>query len=86
MFNYFILYNNRHGFHVLSVLFKWLMNDIWNQEKDSVDDFSLIYMLTLLFLSYSIAFIDYLTDFRRFLNISKDYKEFSGIRWDFKGS
>ena len=35
----------------------------------------------LLFLPYSIAFIDYLTDFRRFSTI----KEFSGILWDFKG-
>ena len=35
-------------------------------------------MLTLLFLPYSIAFIDYLTDFRRFSKISKDYKEFPG--------
>ena len=37
-----------------------------------------------LFLPYSIAFIDYLTDFRKFLRISKDYKEFPGMRWDFQ--
>ena len=60
------------------------MTDIWNQEKDFVSDFSLIFMKILLFLSYSIAFIDYLTDFTRFSKISKDYKEFSGIWSDFK--
>ena len=37
-------------------------------------------MLTMLFLPYSIAFIDYLTDFKIFLKIWKDYKEFAGIR------
>ena len=35
----------------------------------------------MLFLSYSTAFIDYLTDFTRFSKISKNYKElFRGIR------
>ena len=56
------------------------MDDISNQEKGFIGVFSLILMLTLLFLPYSIAFIDYLTDFRRFSRISKDYKEFPGIR------
>ena len=35
---------------------------------------------TFLFLTYSIAFIDYLTDFKRFSRILTDYKEFPGIR------
>ena len=37
-------------------------------------------MLTLLFLSYSMDFIDYLTDFTRFSKISKDYKECPGFQ------
>ena len=45
-----------------------------------VGDFSLIYKLTMFFfLPYFIAFIDYLTNFRRFSRISKDYKEFPSI-------
>ena len=42
-------------------------------------------MLTLLFLPYSIASIDYLTDFTRFPKISKDCKEVPGLRLNFKG-
>ena len=62
-------------------MFTLLLDDIWDYEKGSVCDFNLI----LLFLPNSIAFIDYLTNLRRFSSISKDYKEFQSMRWDFQG-
>ena len=49
------------------------MDDILNQEKGFVGDFSLIYMLSMLILAYSIASVDYLTHFRRFSMILSDF-------------
>ena len=41
-------------------------------------------MPTMLFLPYSVAFIDYLTDFKKFSMILRDIEDFSGISINFK--